>query len=115
MEIAKEVTNEEVRKVLFAMHNNKASRLDGFDAFFYKKAWSIVAEDVTKAIRDFFALGCMLKELNCTILALVSKCANPTFCKDFRPISCCSTIYKYITKILANRIKVLLPKFINKA
>lgn len=31
-----------------------------------------------------------------------------------RPISCCNTIYKCIAKILANRIKLILPDLVGK-
>ncbi|KAK3225486.1 hypothetical protein Dsin_005348 [Dipteronia sinensis] len=33
--------------------------------------------------------------------------------KDFRPISCCNTLYKIIAKIIANRIKPNLPDIIS--
>ncbi|XP_031270934.1 uncharacterized protein LOC116129328 [Pistacia vera] len=67
-----------------------------------------------EAVQNFFQLSKMLKEVNCTIIALVPKSKNNTSCGDFRPI-CCNIIYKCISKIVANRMKGMLPKFINQA
>ena len=64
---------------------------------------------MVRAIKSFFASGCLLGEVNATAIALIPKVPNPTKLKDYRPISCCNTILKCISKIIANRIKPVLP------
>lgn len=51
----------------------------------------------------------MPKGVNSTILALIPKTENAERMKDFRPIACCNLLYKVISKILANRLKAVLP------
>lgn len=64
------------------------------------------------AIKSFFTKGFLPKGLNSTIRSLIPKKKQAIEMKDFRPISCCNVIYKVISKILANRLKLILPKFI---
>ncbi|KAK0581565.1 hypothetical protein LWI29_015235 [Acer saccharum] len=111
--MGRDITNDEIRDVCFSLHPNKAPGPDGFNAHFFKKTWDIVGEDVINAIQGFFRFGLLLKELNATIIALVPKVLNPSKMKDFRPISCCNTLYKIIAKIIANRIKPCLPDIIS--
>ncbi|KAK3229962.1 hypothetical protein Dsin_001843 [Dipteronia sinensis] len=92
---------------------DKAPGPDGFNAYFFKITWDIVGKDVIDAVQEFFRSGLLLKELNATIFALVPKVPNPFKMKDFRPISCCNTLYKIIAKIIANRIKPCLPDIIS--
>ncbi|XP_044505748.1 uncharacterized protein LOC123225703 [Mangifera indica] len=113
--LIKENSVEEIKETIFAMDNNKAPGLDGYGACFFKAGWNIIGDDVIKAIKHFFKTGHLLKEVNCTILAFVPKITNPFLCKDFRLIACCNTLYKCITKIMANRLKAILLQFINKA
>jgi len=104
--------NKEVREVFFSLKDNKAPGPDGYSAGFFKKAWSIVGEEVTHAILSFFETGKLLKVVNTTTIVLIPKVPNPSSVKDFRPISCCNTIYKCISKIIANRIKVVLSDLV---
>lgn len=46
---------------------------------------------------------------NSTVVALVPKGSNVTTMSGFPPISCCSVVYKVVTKNLANRLKLFLP------
>ena len=71
-------------------------------------------EDVTKVVQFFFQSSTFYITFNATIVALVPKCNNPNSMRDFRPISCCSVVYKCITKTLANRLQKHLPCFIGK-
>ncbi|KAK3229793.1 hypothetical protein Dsin_001674 [Dipteronia sinensis] len=94
--MGREVTNEEIREVCFSLHTNKAPGLYGFNAHFFKITWDIVGDDVISVVQEFFHYVLLLKELNATILALVLKVPNPSKMKDFRPISCCNTLYKIV-------------------
>jgi hypothetical protein len=48
------VTPEEIKNVIFAMNKHKAPGPDGFSAGFYQKAWTIVGQDVSDAVLEFF-------------------------------------------------------------
>ena len=106
------VTHEEIKNALFSINNSKAPGPDGFSSLFFKRAWSIIGNDVCEAVADFFSNGCMLCEINCTIIALVPKVPNPNTMHDYRPISSCNTIYKCISKIIVARIKRCIPYII---
>lgn len=106
------VTAEEIKKVLFAMPNDKSPGPDGFTSEFFKETWDIIGSEFTIAIQSFFAKGFLPKGINSTILALIPKKTEAKEMKDYRPISCCNVIYKVISKVIANRLKLLLPKFI---
>ncbi|KAL4302194.1 hypothetical protein GQ457_10G025130 [Hibiscus cannabinus] len=106
------VTREDIRVVMFGMNGNKAPGPDGFSAKFFQVAWKIVGADVTQAVLYFFSSCSLPAAFNSTILTLVPKVEVPAHATDFRPIACCSTIYKCITKILTNRLKSCLPSVI---
>ncbi|KAL1220384.1 Secreted RxLR effector protein 78 [Cardamine amara subsp. amara] len=95
------------------MPGNKSPWPDGFTCEFFKEAWQIVGKDVVVAVQSFFVKGFLPKGLNTTILALIPKKFQSESMKDYQPISCCNVIYKVISKILANRLKQVLPKFIS--
>ncbi|GJU13564.1 RNA-directed DNA polymerase, eukaryota [Tanacetum coccineum] len=66
------------------------------------------------AVSEFFASGHIPKGCNSSILALIPKIQNVNLVKDFRPIGLIRSIYKIITKILANRLVHVIPCLISE-
>ncbi|GJY71725.1 hypothetical protein Tco_0475428 [Tanacetum coccineum] len=107
------VSDEEVKAALFGICDNKAPRLDGYTAKFYKKAWPTIGSDVCDAIKEFFKTRKILGEVNATLITLVPKSSTPQRVSDYRLIACCNVLYNIISKILTNRIKKALCKVVN--
>ncbi|GJV23722.1 retrovirus-related pol polyprotein from transposon TNT 1-94 [Tanacetum coccineum] len=76
--MVRDVTDDEIKNVMFFIGDDRAPGPDGFTPVFFKKAWDVVSGDITCAIRDFFLQW---------------------------PISCCNVLYKCISKIIANHVK----------
>ncbi|KAG7541866.1 Reverse transcriptase zinc-binding domain [Arabidopsis thaliana x Arabidopsis arenosa] len=106
-------TNEEIKAAFFSLPKNKTSGPDGYSAEFFISCWSIVGPEVCSAVSEFFSSGSMLKQWNATNLVLIPKIQNASRVADFRPISCLNTMYKVISKLLANRLKSILPSVIS--
>lgn len=63
---------------------------------------------------NFLNAGHMPVDINYTHVALIPKVKNPSKMTDLRPISLCNVSYKLISKVLANRLKVILPDNIDE-
>ena len=57
--------------------------------------------------------GIIPPNLNHTYITLIPKVKNPQKVTDFRPIALCNVLYKLVSKVLANKLKIILPDIIS--
>ena len=100
---------------MFSINSNKIPGPDGYNYFFFKHCWDTVGGLVTEAVKEFFLTKELLKESNATIISLILKVPNHSNMGEFKPISCCNTVYKCISKIISKRLQVMLPDLIDLA
>ena len=62
----------------------------------------------------FLNFASLPANLNHTFITLIPKVKNPEFVSEFWPISLCNVLYKIFSKVLANRLKSIIPKIITK-
>ena len=111
--LSRPYSREEVSAVLFQMGPTKDPGPDGMNALFYQKIWHIVGNGVIDAVLDVLHTGHMVPDINYTHIVLIPKVKKPEKMADFRPISLCNLIYKIISKVLAKRLKLILPQLIS--
>nr|GEU52874.1 RNA-directed DNA polymerase, eukaryota [Tanacetum cinerariifolium] len=106
------------------------NQMEANDTFHKSKIkWAIKRDENTKffhgiinkkrsqlLIRGVFAdgiCGTFPKACNSSFIALIPKVTNAKFVSDFRPISLIGCVYKVITKVLANRLAMVIPDLEN--
>jgi hypothetical protein len=112
--LSRPITQEEVDQAVKAMPAGKAPGPDGFTMDFFHQCWDLIRKEVWEVVEESRASGLVLPALNATFLTLILKEERVTNPKQFRPIALCNVIYKIITKVIATRLKPILPFVISK-
>lgn len=106
--------HEEFTAAIYQMEPNKAPGPDGFNPGFYQRFWDSHGAEMFEACCGWLERGYFPVALNDTNIALLPKVDTPTLMTELRPISLCNVLYKLISKVLANRLKVVLPQCISE-
>jgi hypothetical protein len=114
IKLTRVVDQQEIKEALDQMNPDKALGPDRFTAIFYQNNWDIIKSDLTKLIRKPQTCTKIGGGTNSYFLALIPKEKGAVNFERFHPISLCNTSYKILTKIIANRIKNILPAIILK-
>nr|GEU39486.1 RNA-directed DNA polymerase, eukaryota, reverse transcriptase zinc-binding domain protein [Tanacetum cinerariifolium] len=86
-ELEGEVSNDEIKSVVWDCGTDKAPGPDGFTFGFYRRFWYLIDYDVYAAVKHFFIHGEIPKGCNSSFIALIPKIPDANLVKDFRTIS----------------------------
>jgi hypothetical protein len=87
--------------------------LTGCTRYFIKNSGGLCGDDITSEVLQALNSGVIPEGWNDTTVVLIPKVDNPELITQFRPISLCNVIYKIISKMLASRLKEILPEVIS--
>jgi len=104
------------RKVLDAMNEDLLMDFREEEArIFFQRYWDIVGLHVVDCVLKILRTGVMPNGLNDTYICLIPKVNCPQKMIEFRPISLYNVIYKFVSKVLVNRLKRVLLDVISDA
>ncbi|GJZ37690.1 RNA-directed DNA polymerase, eukaryota [Tanacetum coccineum] len=112
-DLERNVSYEEIKRAVWDCGISKSPGPDGFTFEFYRKYWSLIDHDVVAAVTSFFSTGSFPPGCNSSFITLIPKSQEAKMVKDFRPISLIGSMYKIITKVLANRLSLVISELVS--
>lgn len=112
-ELLEPVTSGELESTLKWFKKDKSLGLDGWTIEFYLAFYDLLGKYLLKVVEESRSFGCLYHVINSTFIALIPKSDTPSSFDDYRPISLCNCLYKIISKIIANRLRLILSRNIS--
>lgn len=79
----------------------------------FQKCWKIFKSDIMQFFKDFHRHAKLVKGISSSFITLIPKKDYPVTLLDYRPISLIGSMYKILTKVLANKMKKVLPRVVS--
>ena len=111
--LGNEITEQEIHTAIKDLNKNKAPGIDGIPIEFYQTFWQVIKFELINVIKNI-STGTFLKNnQRQAIITLIPKGGDQSLLKNWRPVSliCCDV--KVVSKILANRLKPLMPNILS--
>lgn len=108
------VTLEEIKMLLEGFDKSKSPGPNGWLVEFFHDFFDILGEYLLTMVEEYRVHRKACGALNSNFISLIPNKYNIEYFKDFRPIALCNLVYNIISKIIANKIKHFLSKYISK-
>ncbi|GKV31782.1 hypothetical protein SLEP1_g40447 [Rubroshorea leprosula] len=107
-------SEQEIKEAIWDCDSSKSPGPDGFNFRFVKTMWEVIKFDVINFVQEFQEHGRLVRGSNASFIVLIPKTENPQGIEEYRPISLIGVMYKIIAKLLANRLRKVLPMVIGE-
>ena len=108
------ISSEECLCILENFQNIKTPGNDGIPIEFYRKFWSLISESYVRCANECFEKGEMThSQKQAVILLIEKKGRDRSLLENMRPISLVNADAKIMSKVIASRIKNVLPYIIH--
>ncbi|MCI07449.1 LINE-1 reverse transcriptase like, partial [Trifolium medium] len=104
----------EVSEVIELADGNKSPGPDGFNFAFFKKFWGVLEKEIMRLFEEFHGSAKLPSCFSSYFITLIPKVLSPHLLGDFRPISLLGSLYKLLSKVLANRLGKVMNSIISK-
>ena len=108
-----DISEEKIKNAIKILKKNKSPGDDGIVSEFYIDYWYLIRKEFTQVIKHSFNINTLSPSQYNAILTLLYKKGEREDIRNWRPISLLNVDYKIITKILAERLKKVLPYIIH--
>jgi hypothetical protein len=107
-------SRSEIDQIIRNLPANKSPGPDGFNTDFVRKCWSVIASDFYELCDKFYDGSICMESINGSYVTLIPKHISPASVGDYRPISLLNTSMKILSKLLANRLQLVITKLVHQ-
>ena len=112
--LQRDISETEIFNAIKLLSSNKSPGIDGIPNDFYFKYWGIIKNEVSKVICNIINGMTLQGNQRRAVITLIPKDGDLTLLKAWRPISLICSDVKIVAKILALRLKPLMPNIISE-